>query len=160
MSNKDEIRGLYPDESDKPGAWVKVKEMPGVIAKKTDTGLKDSGSRREFATGAQRDRGVMKGAPVLRAVHALQRYDLHNEKGAAKYDARNWEKGMPLSEFFNSAQRHADKLLAGYTDEDHEAAWLWNVAHFIETKHRIKVGLLPAELDDMPKTFEGKEPNF
>ena len=96
----------------------------------------------------------------MRAVHALQRYDLHNEKGARKYAARNWEMGMPLSEFFNSAQRHADKMLAGYTDEDHEAAWLWNVMHFIETKHRINLGMLPAELDDMPKTFAGKEPNF
>jgi hypothetical protein len=123
-------------------------------------GLKDSGERRQFSTGAVRDRGALKGRPDLRAVHALQRYDLHNEKGAAKYSARNWEQGMPLSEFFNSAQRHADKLLAGYTDEDHEAAWVWNVMHFIETKHRIAVGLLPSELDDMPKTFENQEPKF
>lgn len=122
--------------------------------------LKDSGQRRKFQTGAVRDRGALKGRPDLRAVHALQRYDLHNEKGAAKYDARNWEKGMPLSEFFNSAQRHAEKLLAGYTDEDHEAAWAWNVLHFIETKHRIKIGLLPKDLDDMPKTFAGLDPNF
>lgn len=125
-----------------------------------DHGLKDSGERRQFETGAVRDRGALKGRPDLRAVHAIHRYDLHNEKGARKYAARNWEKGMPLSEYFNSAQRHADKLLAGYTDEDHEAAWLWNVMHFIETKHRIKMGLLPAELDDMPRTFEGKEPGF
>lgn len=125
-----------------------------------DVGLKDSGERREFATGAVRDRGALKGAPVLRAVHALQRYDLHNERGARKYDARNWEKGMPLSEFFNSAQRHADKLLAGYTDEDHEGAWIWNVAHFIETRERIRRGLLPKELDDMPTTFAGQEPTF
>lgn len=125
----------------------------------TDT-LKDSGERREFTTGAVRDRGAMKGRPDLRPVHALQRLDLHMEKGAKKYASRNWEKGMPLSEFFNSAQRHADKLLAGYTDEDHADAWLWNVACFIETRERIKRGLLPAELDDMPRTFEGQEPRF
>lgn len=122
--------------------------------------LKDSGERREFTTGAVRDRGQAKGLPCLRAIHALHRYDLHNEKGAAKYAARNWEKGIPLSEFLNSAYRHLDKLLAGYTDEDHAAAALWNIIHFIETEHRIKHNILPPELDDMPHTFKGKEPNF
>lgn len=123
--------------------------------------LKDSGTRREFATGAVRDAaGVEKGRPSLRPIHALRRLDLQMAKGAQKYAARNWEKGIPLSVFWESAQNHADKVMAGYVDEDHEAAWIWNVACFIETKHRIKLGLLPAELDDMPKTFEGKNPNF
>jgi hypothetical protein len=125
------------------------------------TDLKDSGSRRKFTTGAVRDAGgIEKGRPSLRPVHAIRRLDLHMGKGAKKYSARNWEKGIPLSVFWESAQNHADKVLAGYTDEDHEAAWLWNAACFIETKHRIKVGLLPTELDDMPKTFEGKQPEF
>ena len=122
--------------------------------------IKDSGERRTFDTGAQRDRGTLKGRPDLRPVHALHLLDLHMEQGALKYAARNWEKGMPLSEFFNSAQRHADKLLAGYADEDHEAAWLWNVACFIETKHRILIGLLPKELEDMPTTFVYQEPTY
>jgi hypothetical protein len=125
------------------------------VNKLEEAGIKDSGERRTFVTGAQRDRGAMKGRPDLRAVHALNRYDRWNEKGAKKYAARNWEKGMPLSEFFNSAQRHMDKMLAGYVDEDHAAAALWNIAHFIETKHRIDIGLLPKELDDMPTTFAG-----
>lgn len=122
--------------------------------------LKDSGERREFVTGAVRDRGALKGTPALRPVHALQRLDLHMEKGARKYAARNWEKGMPVSEFYNSAIRHLEKFAAGYTDEDHEAAAIWNVACMIETRHRVKVGLLPSELDDMPTTFAGKEPAF
>lgn len=132
-----------------------------MTTKPEDAGIKDSGERRQFVTGAQRDRGTMKGRPDLRAVHALNRYDRWNEKGAAKYAARNWEKGMPLSEFLNSAQRHMDKLLAGYTDEDHAAAALWNIAHFIETKHRIDIGMLPKELDDMPYTFSNiQTPSF
>ncbi len=122
--------------------------------------LKDSGQRRTFDTGAQRDRGELKGRPDLRPVHALHILDVHMEKGAAKYEDRNWEKGMPLSEFFNSAQRHADKLLAGYVDEDHYAAWLWNVTCFIETRERIRMGLLPEELDDLPYTFKDYEPEF
>lgn len=140
------------------GKVVKCRDgdIPGIIARKPeDAEIKDSGERRTFQTGAQRDRGTMKGAPILRAVHALNRYDRWNEKGARKYAARNWEKGMPLSEFYNSAQRHLDKLIAGYVDEDHAAAALWNVAHLIETKHRIDIGLLPKELDDLPTTFAG-----
>lgn len=122
--------------------------------------LKDSGERRTFETGAQRDRGTTKGRPDLRPVHALHALDVHMEKGAAKYEDRNWEKGMPLSEFYNSAMRHAEKFLAGYDDEDHLSAWLWNVACLIETKHRINAGLLPEALNDLPNTFEGREPSF
>jgi hypothetical protein len=123
--------------------------------------LKDSGTRRTFETGAVRDgSGPEKGAPHLRPVHALHALDVHMAKGAAKYDARNWEKGIPLSVFFDSAQRHADKLLAGYVDEDHAAAWLWNVACYIETQHRIAIGLLPPALDDMPQTFCSVTPEF
>lgn len=122
--------------------------------------IADSGERRSFTTGAQRDRGALKGRPDLRMIHALQRVDLHSEKGAVKYAARNWEKGMPLSEFYNSAQRHMDKLIAGYDDEDHEAAAAWNILALIETRHRIRLGLLPKELDDLPATFAGTKPTF
>jgi hypothetical protein len=125
------------------------------------TELKDSGSRREFSTGAVRDAGgIEKGRPSLRPVHAIRRLDLHMGQGAKKYSARNWELGIPLSVFYESCQNHLDKLLAGYIDEDHAAAALWNIACFIETEHRIKVGVLPFELDDMPHTFANLNPEF
>lgn len=122
--------------------------------------IKDSGSRRTFDTGAQRDRGDAKGRPDLRPVHALNILDRHMEAGAAKYNDRNWEQGMPLSEFINSGIRHLEKELAGYDDEPHAAAALWNIACFLETRHRIAMGMLPPELDDLPHTFAGKEPPF
>lgn len=140
--------------------WFCEEQAPLVEAPAEDR-IKDSGERRSFGTGAVRDGSAeTKGAPHLRPVHALQRLDKHMQLGARKYESRNWEKGIPLSVFFDSAQRHADKLLAGYDDEDHEAAWLWNVACFIETRHRINAGLLPVELADMPDTFAGKTPGF
>jgi hypothetical protein len=122
--------------------------------------LKDSGERRQFETGAVRDRGALKGRPDLRPIHALHALDVHMEKGSLKYSARNWELGMPLSEYYNSATRHQEKMLAGYTDEPHRDSWLWNVCCFIETQERIKMGLLPAELNDMPTTFAGLTPPF
>lgn len=124
--------------------------------------IKDSGDRREFVSGARRDRGDGKQFRRydLLPVHAMHRLAMHYGKGAAKYEARNWEKGMPLSEFHNSAEAHRMKLLAGYDDEPHLDAWLWNVACFVETAERIRLGLLPAELDDMPKTCAGLTPQF
>lgn len=123
--------------------------------------IKDSGERRSWKTGAQRDSSSdSKGRPDLRPVHALNVLDQHMARGALKYEARNWELGMPLSIYYNSATRHAEKFLAGYDDEDHLAAWFWNVACLIETRERIRVGLLSEELDDMPNTFVGQEPPF
>jgi hypothetical protein len=121
----------------------------------TAEGLKDSGERREFPSGAVRDRGTLKGRPDLMCYFADMREAVWFEKGALKYVVRNWEKGMPLSEFYNSAWRHMEKWKAGFVDEDHLAAARWNISCAIETEERIKRGILPAELDDLPHTYAG-----
>ena len=50
----------------------------------------------------------------------------HFENGALKYGEHNWEKGIPISRYIDSAMRHLMKDLAGETDEDHAAAFVWN----------------------------------
>ena len=50
----------------------------------------------------------------------------HFENGALKYGEHNWEKGIPVSRYIDSATRHLMKDLAGETDEDHAAAFIWN----------------------------------
>ena len=50
----------------------------------------------------------------------------HFENGALKYCEHNWEKGIPISRYIDSALRHLMKDLAGETDEDHAAAFIWN----------------------------------
>ena len=50
----------------------------------------------------------------------------HFENGALKYGEHNWEKGIPVSRYIDSALRHLMKDLAGETDEDHAAAFIWN----------------------------------
>lgn len=50
----------------------------------------------------------------------------HFENGALKYGEHNWEKGIPISRYIDSALRHLIKDLAGETDEDHAAAFVWN----------------------------------
>lgn len=50
----------------------------------------------------------------------------HFENGALKYGEHNWQKGIPVSRYVDSALRHLMKDLAGETDEDHAAAFVWN----------------------------------
>jgi len=71
-------------------------------------------------------------------------------EGAKKYDARNWEKGIPLSEFMASAERHCQKWKRGDTDEDHLAMYAWNILGALHTEEECEAGRLPTELMDMP----------
>lgn len=117
----------------------------------------DSGQRREFSTGAQRDRGEVKARPDLLHPYFLFRFGTHMAKGAEKYDAWNWSKGMPLSEWFASLHRHVVMAMAGDEREDHLSAICFNAMGAMVTKAGIKAGVYPAELDDMPD-FSGWVP--
>ena len=132
--------------------------------------LKDSGTRREFSTGAVRDVADGKGRcdllPLAQVsatldsvpiallyqfmktgawVHlrstilnfckergwdlptAMLEVSIHYEDGARKYAERNWEIGIPLHCFIDSAVRHYLKWRRGDTDEPHDRAVLWNL---------------------------------
>ena len=52
---------------------------------------------------------------------------IHFEEGAKKYAERNWEKGIPLQRFVDSACRHYLKWLRGDKDEPHDRAFCWNL---------------------------------
>lgn len=117
----------------------------------TPATVKDSGVREKFNTGSQRDTREGKGRYDLLPTRALHRLARHFEAGAVKYEDRNWEKGQPLSRFLDSALRHAFKHLQGERDEDHIAASAWNLLCAMEIDERVKLGRLPAELDDLPK---------
>ncbi len=106
--------------------------------------LKDSGNRREFETGAVRDMQEGKGRCDLLPACALLRLSKHYEAGAKKYEARNWEKGIPISVMIDSAMRHLLKYMDGQTDEDHLAAVAWNIlgAMWMEEKR--------PDLQDLP----------
>lgn len=102
--------------------------------------LKDSGQRRTFETGAQRDRGELKPRPDLISAYALERVGWHMAKGAAKYSARNWEKGMPVSVFTESLYRHLMAFMQGKLDEDHLAAIIFNAQAIIHFEELAKLG--------------------
>lgn len=114
-----------------------------------DYELHDSGARQQFDTGAQRDTQAGKGRFDLLPPTALLRLAVHFEKGAKKYSARNWERGMPLSRFLDSALRHVFKYLEGAADEDHLVAATWNLLAALETESRILAEMLPGSLMDI-----------
>lgn len=75
----------------------------------------------------------------------------HYEEGANKYAERNWEQGIPLHCYIDSAVRHYLKLSRGDIDEPHDRAFLWNILCAIWThKH------LP-EMIDLPFKEGGQE---
>ena len=116
-----------------------------------DFALKDSGNRQGYDTGAVRDCPKGKGRFDLLSVVALRRLAIILEKGAEKYAARNWEQGIPLSRYLDSALRHTFQLLDGLDDEDHASQAMFNLMAFVHTEHRIRMGELPQELDDLPR---------
>lgn len=134
--------------------------------------LKDSGCRREFASGAVRDIAEGKGRCDLMPLDVLwhmyseafwpfksidayiRKGDIedlesmlrrflekqygdpitgflevskHYEDGALKYAERNFEKGIPLHCFIDSAVRHYLKMQRGDDDEPHDRAFVWNI---------------------------------
>ena len=68
----------------------------------------------------------------------------HYEEGAKKYDERNWEKGIPVHSFLDSAARHYIKWLRGDQDERHDRAIGWNILGAMWTiKHKPEWNDLP-----------------
>jgi Domain of unknown function (DUF5664) len=111
--------------------------------------LKDSGERATFITGAQRDRQKGKGKPSLFPNWVMWLVSCIYEDGAVKYAARNWEHGMPCSQYLDSAERHLAKLKAGLRDEPHASQVIWNMVGYVFTSWFGRIGARPAALLDM-----------
>lgn len=125
----------------------------------SDYSMKDSGEREEFSTGAVRDTQNGKGRYDLLPVVALERVAKVYQRGAEKYDERNWMKGMPLSRFMDSALRHLMQYAEGRRDEDHLAQAAFNVLGLIHTEEMIRRDLLPARLEDLPSYVKSVPPS-
>ena len=115
-----------------------------------DYKIKDSGRRIKYDTGAVRDVSDGKGRFDLLPLLAIMDLAKHYEKGANKYSDRNWEKGIPTSRMWDSAVRHMIQFALGMEDENHLNAAIWNIIGLREIINRIRLGVLPKELDDLP----------
>jgi hypothetical protein len=112
---------------------------------KKDFVVKDSGKREIVAeTGMQRDIREDKGRFDLISLVALFRIARVYEKGAKKYNPRNWEKGGPYSRFCDSAVRHIVEFMLGMDDEDHLGQAAWNLMCIMELE------VTHPEMNDLP----------
>jgi len=91
-----------------------------------------------------------KNTPINFPFKTLINLTIHFENGAKKYKSRNWEMGMPLSVYFNSAFRHIVKYIAEQMDEEHLVAAIWNIVCLQQTKIWIENKYLPEKLNDIP----------
>lgn len=74
---------------------------------------------------------------LIRALDSFEHYDAwstmflevskHFEEGAKKYGENNWQKGIPVNCYIDSAVRHYLKWLRGDKDEPHDRAFVWNI---------------------------------
>lgn len=98
---------------------------------------KDSGQHEEYPSGMKRD--VSAGKPRFDLLlpidipfekQMLTRFAALMERGAKKYDERNWEKANSLEEYDRareSAFRHMVQWMNDEQDEDHAAAVMFNL---------------------------------
>jgi len=120
--------------------------------------VKDSGKRRKFGKNrAVRDIVTGKGRYDLITPIGMQRLADHYENGGVKYNDRNWEKGMPLSVYLDSMERHINKFKEGHREEDHISAVAWNAFGLMHTEEMIKRGILPKEFNDLPNYLKKKK---
>lgn len=115
--------------------------------------IKDSGNRREFATGAVRNMADGKGRFDLMPWAALMEVAKHCENGALKYGEHNVDKGIPTHSFMDSGIRHLAKHIDGWTDEPHLIAAAWNILWAIQTeiKHPELIDVPWEEPKEQPK---------
>jgi hypothetical protein len=114
---------------------------------------KDSGERQQFASGMQRDTSKGKRRYGLIADGPMfDRWADLMQRGAEKYEARNWMKAADeeeLNRFRESAFTHFMQWFRGEADEDHAAAVFFNLngAEYVKTKMaQIPVITLPASI--------------
>lgn len=85
----------------------------------------------------------------------------HYEDGARKYSENNWRKGMDPKIYFDSASRHLMKCMAGWSDEPHDRAFLWNClcgawecdAEIYKIENCYNTSYAVANVDDVKKAF-------
>ena len=104
-------------------------------------GIKDSGERKQFASGMQRDVDNDKILYDLAFDGPMfERLAVHLTKGARKYEPRNWMKAESQEEmerFRQSAIRHFIQWLNGHRDEDHAAAVIFNINGYEYVRDRL-----------------------
>jgi len=105
---------------------------------------KDSGARKKFKSGMQRDIESDKPRYDLIYIPLLTEWANLMARGAVKYNEDNWKKANSVKElrrFKASAWRHFIQFMEGKTDEAHHAAILFNIAGCRYVMDKLKVNI-------------------
>jgi len=116
--------------------------------------MQDTGMRRVFKSGAVRDSDEGKSRPDLVSPFALERIGNWLMLGSKKYEPRNWEAGMEFSAVTSSLHRHLMKYMQCDKHEDNLAAIATNAIFLMHYETMIERGILPENLNDLPKYNE------
>ncbi|MFA5759778.1 MAG: dATP/dGTP diphosphohydrolase domain-containing protein, partial [Clostridia bacterium] len=105
-----------------------------------------------FHNGAMREKKKNKGRFDLISPIMLYRLSCVLEESVEKFKnepggARNWERGLPLSNWIDSLIRHIVQFGEGMNDEDHLGHALFNLMGLVHTHEMIVREKLPKELD-------------
>ncbi len=88
-----------------------------------------------------------------RIAYILLEVSMHFEEGVKKYGENNWQKGIPVHCYIDSALRHFLKFVRGDRDEPHDRAFVWNLLCCAWTMKHIP------ELDDFTDVGTAKMKN-
>ena len=111
----------------------------------------------DFSSGAKRSKSKGKGRYDLITPIGLRRLAGVYERGAEHKGDRNWEKGFPMSRCLDSAIRHINQYKEGMRDEEHLGQSAWNLFAAMHFEEMIERGLLPKELDDLPRYIKERK---
>ena len=107
---------------------IEIDPKTGIPVDEFDDEVKSRDGRPMVKTGdGIREDKTGKGRCDLLPMCALIRLSKHFEKGNMDHPERNWEKGLPMHGYIDSAIRHLFKYMDGATDEDHLCAAAWNI---------------------------------
>lgn len=94
---------------------------------------------------------IMNGWSIFKCILEVS---IQYEEGAKKYGENNWQKGIPLHCYIDSALRHFMKFNDGWVDEPHDRAFVWNLIGAIWTiRHKpelIDIGSQDSSECDQP----------
>ncbi len=123
--------------------------------KTQDVNFKKIGAEVVYESGAQRDTRAGKGAfhwMPWDAVFLVSRIYETGNIGRSKDgtgDDRNWENGLPIQGFLQSAMNHITAYLAGDRSEAHLPQAAWNIINAIQTSIWVYMGWRPASLNHL-----------
>jgi hypothetical protein len=124
-----------------------------------DVGFKKTAAAEtQYSTGAKRDNREGKGAFHWMPWDALWLVSNIYEKGNKGRSEnpnkdghdRNWEKGMPILDYLQSAMNHITAHISGDRSEPHISQAIWNLLNYLQVSIWIMLGFRPKELNQLP----------